>query len=186
MHYRALEESKIQALKQAKGTFDKKMTIPRDACVELQWWSNNALNLEKNSLIPNPEFVLATDASTLGWGAVFGNCSTNGTWSSHEANLHINVLELKAVLYGLKSLVHVTNTHIKVLSDNTIAVCTINRMGTCHSNPCNAVVHLIWQWAISKIIWLSATHIPGVENILMYHIWISGTLDSWRQKLEYN
>ena len=142
------------------------MTIPRDACVELQWWSNNALNLEKNILIPNPEFVLATDASTLGWGAVFGNCSTNGTWSSHEANLHINVLELKAVLYGLKSLVHVTNTHVKVLSDNTTAVCTINRMGTCHSNPCNAVVQLIWQWAISKNIWPSATHIPGVENIL--------------------
>ena len=70
------------------------------------------------------------------------------------------------MLYGLKSLVHVTNTHVKVLSDNTTAVCTINRMGTCHSNPCNAVVHLIWQWAISKNIWLSATHIPGVETIL--------------------
>ena len=72
MHYRALEESKIQALKQAKGNFDKKMIIPRGACTELQWWSNNAPNLKNSFLIPNRDFVLATDASNSGWEQSLG------------------------------------------------------------------------------------------------------------------
>ena len=40
--------------------------------------------------------------------------------------LHINVLELKSVLSGLKSLcIHLRETHMKVLSNNTTAVCAI-------------------------------------------------------------
>ena len=40
--------------------------------------------------------VITSDASKMGWGATFGNLSTNGRWSKQESDLHINVLELNA------------------------------------------------------------------------------------------
>ena len=68
--------------------------------------------------------------SNLGWGAIFNEESTGGQFALDELLLHINVLELKAVLFGLKSLCsHLRQTNVKVLSDNTTAVCAANNMG---------------------------------------------------------
>ena len=64
----------------------------------------------------------------------------------------------------MKSLVRVTNTHVKILSDNTTTVHAINRMGISHSTICNQVANEIWDLAISKDIWISATHLPGKYN----------------------
>jgi len=65
----------------------------------------------------------------------------------------------------MKSLVRVTNTHVKILSDNITTVHAINKMGTSHSNNCNQVANEIWDLAISKDIWISATHLPGKYNV---------------------
>ena len=65
----------------------------------------------------------------------------------------------------MKSLVRVTNTHVKILSDNITTVHAINKMGTSHSNNCNEVANEIWDLAISKDIWSSATHLPGKYNV---------------------
>ena len=51
-----------------------------------------------------PDFVLTTDASKIGWGAVCGDNKTGGRWDLDEQQYHINSLESKAVLLGLKSL----------------------------------------------------------------------------------
>ena len=46
--------------------------------------------------------LLFTDASVKGWGAHLGDLTVSGLWSDTEANLHINILELKAVFFGNK------------------------------------------------------------------------------------
>ena len=45
---------------------------------------------------------LFTDASNEGWGAHLGDYTARGLWSKSEGDLHINLLELKAVLLALK------------------------------------------------------------------------------------
>ena len=45
----------------------------------------------------NPAIEMATDASTLGWGAVCNGQSAQGMWSPLEKQKHINELELLAV-----------------------------------------------------------------------------------------
>ena len=65
----------------------------------------------------------------------------------------------------MKSLVRVTKTHVKILSDNTTTVHAISKMGTSHSKICNQVAYEIWDLAISKAIWISATHLLGKYNI---------------------
>ena len=76
--------------------------------------------------------------------------------------MHINFLEPKAVLFGLKSFCsHLRKTHIKVLSDNI----TINNMGSCKSLLCDQEVRRTWSWNIQRDIFITAAHIPGILNV---------------------
>ena len=104
MHYRHLEHDKIDALRKSKGNFDALMTLSSQSRTELSWWIDDILTSTKAISHGNPDFIHTTDASNVGWGAVCGNSSTGGLWSIEEQNNHINYLELKAVLLGLRSL----------------------------------------------------------------------------------
>ena len=76
------------------------------------------------------------------------------------------MLELKGGYFGLKSLCRgLTNTHIKMLLDNTSAVHIINNMGSCKSISCDKVARNIWEWARVRNIWITSSHIPGVLNV---------------------
>ena len=115
----------------------------------------------------NPDIVITTDASLTGWGAVYENQSTGGLWSVGEKTNNINALELLTVFSGLKCYAKTaTNIHIRIMTDNTTAVSTINHMGTCHSDVCNTIGKDIWKWCIDRNIWISAAHIPGKMNVL--------------------
>ena len=64
--------------------------------------------------------TLTTDDSNIGWGTVLGENDTGGLWSPMELEFHINYLEMKAVLLGLKSLCKdCHDVQICVQSDNT-------------------------------------------------------------------
>ena len=91
--------------------------------------------------------------------------SMGGLSSTSEMKKHINVLELKAIVFGLKSLAKgLTKVYIKVLADNWTAVACINKFGTSRSHDCESVTKEIWQWASdSSIIWLYATHLPEIQ-----------------------
>ena len=44
---------------------------------------------------------MTSDASKKGWGASCQGITTGGPWSKEEKNLHINILELKAMKLAL-------------------------------------------------------------------------------------
>jgi hypothetical protein len=58
---------------------------------------------QKNLKLLNPQVVLQTDASILGWGAVMNDSKTGSRWNYDEKENHINYLELLAVFYALKA-----------------------------------------------------------------------------------
>ena len=90
---------------------------------------------------------------------------TGGLLDKEEQAFHINYLKLKAVFLGFQSLCgNITHKHIRILSDNTTTVAYINAMGGIKSQVCNDMAHLIWAWCTKRNIWLSAYHIPGVQN----------------------
>ena len=93
-----------------------------------------------------------------------GNESTSGAWLPDEKLMHINVLELKAILLTLNSLVKTNHKHIKIMSDNTTVIHCINKMGTSHLMECHHQVLKIWEWAIIHKKHRSAAHIPGKLN----------------------
>ena len=94
-----------------------------------------------------------------------GSSSTGGLFSDEETKNHINVLELKAILFSFESLVRdIRFAHIKILCDNSTAVACISKFGTSHSGKCNTLTKQIWKWAQENENWLSATHIPRIPN----------------------
>ena len=117
------------------------------------------------SLNPLPiDKVIFTDASKKGWGAIMNDIKTGGEWLHNEKGSHINVLEIKAVYFALKSLIKTNLKHVRIMIDNTTAVTYVNKMGGTQSHACNEIAQNIWQWAITRNIWLSAAHIPGTQN----------------------
>ena len=165
LHYRNLERDKIEALKFNAGDFEKTMTLSSNSLIEVHWWVDNLETSYRRIHQGDPDSVMHVDASLTGWGAKWGDTSTQGIWSSLEKTLHINCLELLAIQWGLESLcAHEHDTHIRIMSDNTTAVTYMNAMGGCKSEECHLIAGEIWQWALTRNIWLSAAHTPGVEN----------------------
>ena len=81
--------------------------------------------------------------------------------------MHINVLELKAILFGLRSFLNEESSkHIRIKTDNSSAVSYINNFGGVKSIQCHSIAKDIWVWAIERKNFLSAEHIPGSKNIL--------------------
>ena len=55
-------------------------------------------------------------------------------------------------------------TQIKVLSNNTTAVCAINNMGSCKSLLWDQIVRRIWSWAMEEDIFITLAHILGADQ----------------------
>ena len=151
LHYRHLERNRILALKANKGDYDAPMNLRTKARSELHWWVTNLNTAFKNIMHTNPDLTLTTDASNTRWGAVCEGQQTGGLWSAKEHCFHINYLEMKAVLFGLKSLCSdLTDKHMRIQADNTTTVSYINAVGGIKSIDCNDMVLQIWQWANSR------------------------------------
>ncbi|KAK3890263.1 hypothetical protein Pcinc_005794 [Petrolisthes cinctipes] len=167
LYYRKLESAKICALDGAKGNFDECMAVTDVMKSDLNWWINEVANQDRKIFRKGTEIDLYTDASNIGWGGCLNGQSTNGKWSTGEKLLHINALELKAILFALKSFAHhLKGKHIRVFSDNTTAVNYVNEMGGIKSLACNDICIEIWDWIVKNDAWVSASHIPGKDNTL--------------------
>ena len=141
---------KIEALRVHKGNYNSIMSISPKGKEDLQWWYHNIGNSFCN-IYPLPiDIVLYSDASLTNWGAALHNTSTGGQWSHLESLNHINFLELNAAHFALKSFrVALSNKHVKIMLDNTAAVCIINNMGTS-----NNITIKIWEFCVQINIWL--------------------------------
>ena len=97
----------------------------------------------------NPILIIESDASCLGWRATLKiqQARTGGLWSTEEQKLHINCLELTAVLMTVKLFVtkNKMNINILVRTDNTSARAYINHLGGTHSHPMNMVATELWK-----------------------------------------
>ena len=165
--FRYLERDKILALHRVADLgYEGHMYLSKEAKQELKWWRNNAPHRVKKIRSSQPNCTLTTDASLEGWGAVYNDESTGGRWTDVESENHINVLELKAILFGLQSFFkHTRNLHVLVKSDNTTAISYVNRMGGSKSIECLKETKAIWEFCEEREIWVTASYIPGVENI---------------------
>ena len=137
LYYIVMLKLKDKSRKYNKGNFNAVLKLPEDTLYEMSWWKKNIFKTFKPIRYPKISIIIYTNASLEGWRGSMGNVNTGGAWLLDEKLMHINVLELKAILLPLKSFVKTSHKHIKTMSDNTISIHCINKMGTSHSMDCH-------------------------------------------------
>ena len=120
---------------------------------------------------PNTTITITMDASMEGWG---GNCIVprSGTslfsdlWSVDKRQLHINVLEFRAVHLTLLHLEQdVLGQSILIESDNTVTVSYKNKQGGVVSKTLNDETYTLLQLLITRSITVRAIHRPGANEL---------------------
>ena len=93
-----------------------------------------------------------TDASLQGWGADMGDSQISGIWTHTDRKLHINCLELKAVVCALQHWFPMLQGHqVMISTDNSTVVSYINKQGGTHSPTLLllTVELLLWLYSLS-------------------------------------
>ncbi|XP_071951900.1 uncharacterized protein [Antedon mediterranea] len=171
LHYRELEREKIKYLAINRGNFEAKIKISICAREEARWWYMNVGQVVRNIHRQNPGLTLESDASGLGWGGSNGITHIGGRWGpvdiDQDSIFNINQLELKAAFLMLQSFCNSKrDIHVRLKLDNTTAIAYINNMGGTKSKKCNDLAKNLWEWCIQRNIWVTAVHLPGLQNIV--------------------
>ena len=149
-------------------SLEKWIPIPKSLHVHLKWWLKEVNVLVGQALHPMDHSVqIFTDASKEGWGAHLEGHMCKGVWSLPESRLHINLLELKAVLLALKEFQNLVSGKIVLIAtDNTTVVAYINKQGGMRSGSLCALLWRILSWCDRNEVQIKARHIPGRLNVV--------------------
>ena len=137
------------------------------ATVAPRWWLDPNKVLKGQPLHPlRHTLQLFTDASNEGWGSHLEERMARGLWSEPEGKLHINLLELKAILLVLKQFQHLCwNQTILVYTDNTTVVSYIIKEGRMRSGSLCALLWRLLMWCNRREIVLWARHIHCRQTV---------------------
>ena len=162
--YKRLEILKSFELSKNRGNYEAIIHLPAEAIEDLKWWTHNTDNYPVFVRKSDTAITMTSDASSSGWGGECKGETTGGLWTGQEQESHINCLELKAALFTLQAFgKNLKSCHILLQSDNTTTVACINKMGSTKPE-CNNVAREIWLWCINTANWVTAVHLPGVDN----------------------
>ena len=134
----------------------------------LDWWSNRGNTLQGKPFRQSlPVFNVQTDASTAGWGVIWDEKVTKGVWSLAESKLHINVLEMRAILIACQTYASQwANSCVHFRVDNTTAIAYVKHQGGTHSWPMmletEKLFHLLQQFNIQ----VTVSHLAGLLNVM--------------------
>ena len=147
---------------------EKVIPVPQSLHPHLEWWLDEDNVLRGQPLHPLQHALqLFTDPANEGWGTHLGDSTARGVWSVSESRLHINFLELKAVLLALKSFEHLCRDQIVVIAtDTTTVVSYINKQGGMRSGSLCTLLWRLLSWCHPRGITLKARHIPGRLNVI--------------------
>ena len=132
----------------------------------LAWWGEDGNTLQGSPLhLPDPQICVVTDASLHGWGGHCQSQSAKGSWSQQDSLLHINNLEMKAVLRCLQAFLPlVQGKVVLIMSDNTTVVSHIKREGGTHSWDLYLLTRELFAWCQHHNVTLRVSFIPGRLN----------------------
>lgn len=140
----------------------------------LRWWLDQQRLQEGVPLLPPSSTVnLLTDASLQGWGAHVEplGLMAQGVWSPLESQLHINNLEMRAVILAISEFqVVLRNKSVLLSTDNSTVVSYIKKQGGTHSRTLFSDTQNLLLLCQDLGIVLSVKHIPGRLNVLADHL----------------
>jgi len=127
---------------------------------------------------------MATDASTLGWGAACLGRTAGGRWDGEAQPCHINTLEMIAVVRACLSFEDLLRgQRIKILTDNMTVKAELTRGGS--KNPTRqTLVRLVWKWSVKTDVLFTIEWIPGSANDIADRESRATPFDDWTLRRE--
>jgi hypothetical protein len=170
LRYRPLQAAVAALWNQELDDWDLRIPLPTSVKTLIRPWTKEPwLHSSVPIRPPPPDVTLCTDASNTGWGAHLlpGMNFVSGHWSTEESVLHINLLEMKAVICAINHWSdRLRDLSVAVLSDNTSVCSYIRRQGgTSSLELCRLTLDLLQLIAPLRIT-LQARHIPGRLNVI--------------------
>ena len=169
-----------------RGGWRAPVALSPGSKMELRWWRDNLVKVNGSSLTERlPEFILNTDSSLTGWGAVLtlpgGQTSEAGGFlPPRTANFHINTLELFALLQALKAFAPtVKGRCLKWLTDSMVGSHVVRRWKA-RSLQALPIVRELWQLTTELGVTLLVQHIPGVTNVRADQISRAREPEDWK------
>ncbi len=154
-------------------SWDSLIVIPREVKGELSRWLDCVGFWNGRSFARfHAEIIITTDASPLGWGAsvlspTVPSPSAKGVWSQGERLLHINELEILAVLNGLKAHVSAngwSNVSILLGIDNCCALAYLLKSSGRILHLARLIRELVF-WAEDRGLRLHGEYIASEDNV---------------------
>ena len=92
----------------------------------------------------------------------------SGVWSNVTRLFHINILELMAVYLALKNLPVPMRVHIRIRSDNSMAVNYLSHLRSARTRPLNNWILSVLHSVRRRKIFFSPCHTASLK-IILYH-----------------
>ena len=158
----------LSFIRSDKKVFDTPAFRPCSLCYATQAVAEPIVSHIRNPYLTFPGGVHHFhNASTQGWGAHMGDSQIAGVWTRSEHELHINVLELRAVILALNHWATVLQGHhVLIATDNTTVVAYISKQGGTHSHLLLRLVVDLFLWLQTQVITLGARNIPCCLNVI--------------------
>ena len=144
--------------------------IPMTESVQqtLSWFTHIPnLRVGKPLSQPSPSRTIFTDASLEVWGGHMGSHMASGLWNHEEAQMHINALELKAVINTITEFREMlTDQIVMIATDNTTVLGYLRNQGGTKSYTLFRLTQQLFALLSELRLDIVSRHIPGKKNFL--------------------
>ena len=147
------------------------ITLNSEARADIQWWINFLPQWTATSMIPpvrairSTDLQLYTDASDIGFGAIYGTQWIQGAWDNNDLALSIDYRELYAIVAATFTWGHKwKGQRIVFITDNK-PITQIWDKGTSPSIPIMALIRPLYLFAACSGFSVSFKHIFGIDNV---------------------
>ena len=147
------------------------ISLNAEAQADIWWWNSflpswNGVEFIQQTPISSHSLRLFTDASSHGFGAVYGNEWFSVPWPSSFSHHHINFLELFAIVASVFTWGNNwRNKQILFFTDNS-SITYVWKTGTCRDKNIMRLVRALFMFTASRNINILMHHIPGQSNLL--------------------
>ena len=151
------------------------ISLNAEAQADIHWWTEffpswNGIEFIQQEVVTSHSLQLFTDASFLGFGAVYRSHWFSMSWPASFSHHHINYLELFAILAVVYSWGHKwSNKQILFYTDSE-CITKIWKSGACRDRNIMKLVRALFLFSAKNNINILMQHIPGNFNILADHL----------------
>ena len=141
--------------------------VTQEVVQAIEWWSQpDNVNIGTQLTSSRETVQIFTDTSLTGWGGHMGNLEIKGIWNREEQCLHINVLELKAVLNTVQQFsLRVPTTEGGFSSNGQHNSSGVHSETGSKSRQLFLVLQELFQFMEINDMEIKARHVPGRLNV---------------------